>query len=49
MKIIYITFAWEDLKFQAAVVNNVSTLSETGDYGAIGDAGRAWVVVRKYN
>jgi hypothetical protein len=37
------------LTLKAAVVNNVATLSETGDYGAIGDAGRAWVVVRKYN
>ena len=37
------------LTLKAAIVNNVSTLSETGDYGAIGDAGRAWVVVRKYN
>ena len=37
------------LTLKAAIVVNVSTLSETGDYGAIGDAGRAWVVVRKYN
>lgn len=37
------------LTLKAAIVNNVATLSETGDFGAIGDAGRAWVVVRKYN
>lgn len=37
------------LTLKAAIANNVSTLSETGDFGAIADAGRAWVVVRKYN
>lgn len=30
-------------------VANISTISDTGDYGATADAGRAWVVVRKYN
>ena len=35
------------LKALAAV--NISTISDTGDYGANADAGRAWVVVRKYN
>ena len=37
------------ITLKAAITSNVATLSETGDFGAIGDAGRAWVVVRKYN
>jgi hypothetical protein len=37
------------ITLKAAMASNVATLSEIGDFGAIGDAGRAWVVVRKYN
>jgi hypothetical protein len=37
------------MSFKVAIAVNVASISETGDFGAIGDAGRAWVVVRKYN
>lgn len=37
------------ISFKALIVTNVSSLSVTGDFGNVGDAGRAWVVVRKYN
>ena len=37
------------ISLKALAVVNISTISDTGDYGANADAGRAWVVVRKYN
>lgn len=37
------------ISFKALTVSNVASLSGTGDFGNVGDAGRAWVVVRKYN
>ena len=41
------------ITLKAANAVNISTLSETADFSSItgggGDAGRAWVVVRKYN
>jgi hypothetical protein len=37
------------ITFKAALATNVASLSEPGDFGTIGDAGRAWVVIRKYN
>ncbi len=35
------------LKVQSAV--NMGAISNTGDFGDVADAGRAWVTVRKYN
>ena len=37
------------IPLKALTAVNISTISDTGDYGANADAGRAWVVVRKYN
>ena len=37
------------ISLKALTAVNISTISDTGDYGANADAGRAWVVVRKYN
>ncbi len=37
------------ISLRALAAVNISTISDTGDYGSNGDAGRAWVVVRKYN
>jgi hypothetical protein len=37
------------ISLKGQTVNNISTISDTGDYGATADAGRAWVIVRKYN
>lgn len=37
------------ISLRAIAAVNISTISDTGDYGSNGDAGRAWVVVRKYN
>lgn len=37
------------ISLRLVVVNNMGSISSTGDYGDVADAGRAWVVVRKYN
>ena len=37
------------ITFKALIVANVASLSANADFGNVGDAGRAWVVVRKYN
>lgn len=37
------------ITLKTVVATNMGSISGTGDFGAIGDAGRAWVVVRKYN
>jgi hypothetical protein len=37
------------ISLRALSAVNISTISDLGDYGSNGDAGRGWVVVRKYN
>jgi hypothetical protein len=37
------------ITLKTVVATNMGSISGTGDFGDVADAGRAWVVVRKYN
>jgi hypothetical protein len=37
------------ISLRLVVATNMGSISSPGDYGDVADAGRAWVVVRKYN